>query len=46
MNEGEIGAFCDEHPGVGAACVTPGGDLMLHGALREMLVAAQKTAKP
>ncbi len=40
MNEAEIAALCAEHPQIGAALVAPGDELIVHGALREVLVQA------
>lgn len=38
MQAGEIGAFCREHPEVGAALVAADGGFILHGVLRKMLI--------
>ena len=40
MNEAEIAALCAAHPQIGAALVAPGDDLIVHGALREVLAPA------
>ena len=37
MNEAGISALCAAHPQVGAALASPGEELIVHGALREML---------
>ena len=37
MNEAEIAALCAAHPQIGAALVAPGEELIVHGALREIL---------
>lgn len=37
MPEAEIAAFCTEHPVIGAALTAPGDDLIVHGALRDLL---------
>lgn len=38
MVEADIAAFCTEHPEIGAALTAPGEELIVHGALRELLV--------
>lgn len=40
MNEAEIAALCETHPQLGAALAAPGEELIVHGALRELLSAA------
>jgi thiamine biosynthesis lipoprotein len=37
MNEAAIAALCDAHPQLGAALVAPGEELIVHGALRDLL---------
>jgi thiamine biosynthesis lipoprotein len=37
MNEAEISALCALHPGIGAGISAPGGELIVHGALRGVL---------
>lgn len=36
-SDDEIAAFCAEHPDIGAALLTPDGQLVVHAALREKL---------
>ncbi len=40
MNEASIAAFCSAHPQIGAALAAPGEELIVHGALRDLVVAA------
>jgi thiamine biosynthesis lipoprotein len=37
MNEADIAALCVAHPEIGAALVAPGEELIVHGALRNVL---------
>jgi len=37
MNEADIAALCAAHPRIGAALTAPGGELIVHGALRDLL---------
>jgi len=40
MNEAEVAALCAAHPTVGAALAAPGEELIVHGALRPLIVAS------
>jgi thiamine biosynthesis lipoprotein len=40
LNEAEIAAICLAHPQIGAALAAPGDDLIVHGALRNLLAPA------
>ncbi len=37
MTEADIAAFCIEHPHIGAGLAAPGGELIVHGALRALV---------
>ena len=39
MNEADIAALCAAHPQIGAAIAAPGEELIVHGALREVIAA-------
>lgn len=42
MNEAEIAALCTAHPQLGAALIAPGEELIVHGALREVLTSGAR----
>ncbi len=46
MKEAEIAALCVAHAQLGAALTAPGEELIVHGALRDVIVSSQPGSRP